>query len=141
MLRSAGADILARLFLFMNRIELIHALSSYKSSFHEEKSFIPRFKSLLINFPNCYKRSLLSGHMTASSWIINNSGTSALLVHHKNLNKWLQPGGHADGDENVIDVAAKEAAEETGLESLKLHNKKVFDIDIHYSVYVRLYKP
>ncbi len=115
----------------MNRTELINALNFYNTSFKEEKLYIPRFLSLLTNFKNCYERSLVTGHMTASAWIIDEYGTLALLLHHKKLDKWLQPGGHADGEENIISVARKEAIEETGLTTLKLFNESIFDIDIH----------
>ncbi len=115
----------------MDRMALLLALQAYYTSFEEEKAFIPRFKSLLSNFENCYERTLLSGHMTGSAWIVDRNGSEALLVHHKKLNRWLQPGGHADGEENIIDVARKEAEEETGFMSLKLHSPEIFDIDIH----------
>lgn len=115
----------------MGRTQLLESLNKYQSNFEVERAFIPRFKSLLTNFENCYKRTLLSGHITASAWIIDNKGSKALLVHHKKLNRWLQPGGHSDGDENVISVAMKEAQEETGLKSLRLYSDKIFDIDIH----------
>ena len=115
----------------MNRLDLLQALDNYNTSFKEEAFYIPRFKSLVTNFTNCYSRSLLSGHLTASAWIINETGTSALLIHHKKLNRWLQPGGHADGEEDVLSVASKEASEETGLISLQIYNNLIFDIDIH----------
>lgn len=115
----------------MDRAQLVHALNNYQTSFDEEKATIPRLKSILANFSNCYKRSLISGHITASAWIIDENGTSTLLVHHKKLNRWLQPGGHADGEENIIAVATREAREETGLKSLKLIEENIFDIDIH----------
>lgn len=115
----------------MDRVQLVNALNDYITPFHEEKAYIPRFKSLLSNFTNCYDRSLVTGHITASAWIINSSGSSALMVHHKKLNRWLQPGGHADGDENIVAVATREASEESGLKSLKLFQKKIFDLDIH----------
>lgn len=115
----------------MNRQELIHSLKTYQTSFHEERAFIPRFESLLVNFQNCYQRSLITGHMTGSAWIVDVEGLSALLVHHKKLNKWLQPGGHADNEENIAAVAIKEAREETGLKSLKLYSPEIFDLDIH----------
>lgn len=115
----------------MDRLELIDALENYITPFHEENAFIPRFKSLLINFDNCYSRSLITGHMTASAWIIDKRATAALLVHHKKLNKWLQPGGHADGEEDILAVAKKEAEEETGLKTLQLYHNLLFDIDIH----------
>jgi 8-oxo-dGTP pyrophosphatase MutT (NUDIX family) len=52
-------------------------------------------------------------------------------VQHAALKKWLQPGGHADGDENIYRVALREANEETGLFGLKPVGQTLFDIDIH----------
>ena len=118
-------------FLFMNKKELLQALEAYQTDYKTEQSFVPRFLSLLRNFENCYRRSLVTGHMTASAWIVDKRGEQVLLVHHKKLDRWLQPGGHADGDENILNVARKEAEEETGLSSLQLHSSEIFDIDIH----------
>lgn len=115
----------------MDRKELIQQLENYDTPFNEERFFIPRLISLLKNFPNCYNRSLVSGHMTGSAWIIDEKAESVLLLHHKKLNRWLQPGGHADGEQNILAVSKKEAVEETGLSSLKLFNEQVFDLDIH----------
>ncbi|NJN25988.1 MAG: NUDIX hydrolase [Cyclobacteriaceae bacterium] len=115
----------------MDRKQLLKALNQYQTSFEEEKSFLPRFKSLLVNFELCYSRSLLSGHITASSFIVDHSGCKVMLLHHKKLNRWLQPGGHADGEEDLRAVAAKEAHEETGLKNLSLKVPDIFDIDIH----------
>jgi 8-oxo-dGTP pyrophosphatase MutT (NUDIX family) len=53
------------------------------------------------------------------------------MVHHAKLNKWLQPGGHADGDENIVQVALREAREETGLNTFTVIQNGIFDIDIH----------
>jgi 8-oxo-dGTP pyrophosphatase MutT (NUDIX family) len=55
----------------------------------------------------------------------------ALLIHHAKLNRWLQPGGHADGDDNVLQVAIREVNEETGLTKLIQFTKGIFDLDIH----------
>lgn len=115
----------------MERTALINSLADYRSEFPTELEYVPRFLSLLRNFPNCYERSLLSGHMTASAWILDEEGNSTALVHHKKLNRWLQPGGHADGEEDILEVAQKEASEETGLTSIRTFNADIFDIDIH----------
>ena len=53
------------------------------------------------------------------------------MTHHYQLNKWLQLGGHADGNENLLDVAMNEAIEESGLNNFKIVSDKIFDIDIH----------
>ena len=113
----------------MNRLELIAALRDYQTTFFEEQGFVSQFLELL-NHERCYYRDHLPGHMTASAWIVNPANTHALLTHHAKLNRWLQPGGHADGDENILSVALKEAREETGLD-VSLPRKDIFDIDIH----------
>lgn len=80
--------------------------------------------------PNCFERSLLKGHVTGSAWIVNPERTHTLLIHHVKLNKWFQPGGHCDGDADVLGVAAKEANEETGLDVTPV-SREIFDIDVH----------
>lgn len=115
----------------MDRLQLLGQLESYETSFEEEFLFIPRFQSLLRNFKGCFSRSLTTGHITASAWIINEKVTSALLVHHRKLGKWLQPGGHTDGQEDVLASAMREAIEETGLTSISLAQNHIFDLDIH----------
>jgi 8-oxo-dGTP pyrophosphatase MutT (NUDIX family) len=113
-----------------SREALIQHLHSYQTDFKEEKLFIPHFLDLLKS-DRCYFRDYLPGHITGSAWIVNETKTHTLLVHHVKLGKWLQPGGHADGDENVMRVSLKEATEETGLKNLTLLTPNIFDIDIH----------
>jgi 8-oxo-dGTP pyrophosphatase MutT (NUDIX family) len=92
--------------------------------------FVPQFLELLKS-PRSFHRDHLPGHITASAWIVDEEKEHALLVHHAKLNRWLQPGGHADGDEDVLNVAAREVDEETGLSNLQLLIPGIFDIDIH----------
>jgi 8-oxo-dGTP pyrophosphatase MutT (NUDIX family) len=113
-----------------DRQSLLSALSDYKTTFDEERGFISRFTELL-QHPDSYKRTHLPGHITASSWIVNNERSKVLMVEHTALKKWLQPGGHADGDENVFRVAIRETNEETGLMNLIPIGPGIFDIDIH----------
>jgi len=115
----------------MNRIDLVKSLREYQTSFQEEKEFLERFLSLLKDLP-CYERTHLPGHITGSAWITDAAHTQVLLVHHAKLNKWVQPGGHADGDENILRVALKEAEEETGLKEFRIIDPYTpFDVDIH----------
>lgn len=113
----------------MNRESLITALNNYPAV-AEEEIFIPKFLDLLLH-PDAYQRDHLPGHITGSAWIVDTSGNFVLLTHHAKLNKWLQPGGHADGDEDILNVALREAEEETGLSNFKLLEDGIFDIDIH----------
>jgi 8-oxo-dGTP pyrophosphatase MutT (NUDIX family) len=113
-----------------DRQSLMAALQNYRTEFHEEQGFARRFLDLL-QHPRSYQRDHLPGHLTGSAWIVSLDRSKVLLVQHAALKKWLQPGGHADGDENIHAVALKEADEETGLRQLKLVGSGLFDIDIH----------
>ncbi|MEQ6121749.1 NUDIX hydrolase [Reichenbachiella sp. MALMAid0571] len=114
----------------MTRQDIRNQLCEYESPYPEEQAFVPRFLSLL-EFPNCFERTLLTGHITASAWITDQSMKNTLLLHHRKLGRWLQPGGHADSIEDVVAVAKKEMEEETGLSSFYLAQNGFFDIDIH----------
>ncbi|WP_186754340.1 NUDIX hydrolase [Echinicola salinicaeni] len=114
----------------MNREGLRKILNNYRTPFEEEKSFVDDFVSLADD-PLAFSRERKEGHFTASSWIVNKTRTHALLTHHRKLNRWLQLGGHADGNENLMEVAMTEAKEESGLISLKLVDTFIFDIDKH----------
>ena len=114
----------------MDRSSLVRFFSGYSSSFPEEELFISRFLELL-SHPDCFERTHLPGHITGSAWIVDSERSQTLLVHHAKLNKWVQPGGHADGDENILGVALREAEEETGLKNLRVVETVPFDVDIH----------
>lgn len=111
---------------------LNNQLKNYSSNYKEENSF--KLKMLdLINTKGslAFSRKSIEAHFTASAWIVNPISYQVLLLHHKKLQKWLQPGGHADGLTDLEQVAKKEAEEETHLKNLKLAHNGIFDLDIH----------
>jgi hypothetical protein len=114
----------------MDRITLKQQLESYRTPYEEEADFIKDFADLTLD-PEAYRRERLDGHFTASAWIVNKQRTHTLLTLHRKLGRWLQLGGHADGNENLIEVAFNEAGEESGLSSLKLVDSSIFDLDKH----------
>lgn len=71
------------------------------------------------------------GHITASSWIQSPCGLSVLLCLHRRLNRWLQLGGHVDGESDLVGAAMREAREESGIAEFDLVTPEVFDLDIH----------
>ncbi len=75
-------------------------------------------------------RSCFPGHLTGSALVVDASRACTLLVLHRKLGRWLQPGGHADGDTNLAAVALREASEETGIGGLLVDPDPV-DLDIH----------
>lgn len=86
---------------------------------------------LLDTAPGCFHRSCFPAHFTGSALVVGADGARALLHHHRKLDKWLQFGGHCDGDEDVLRVAQREALEESGIEGLIVASAKPFDLDIH----------
>ena len=81
---------------------------------------------------DCLLRSCVPGHLTGSAWIVSPDRTRTLLTHHHKLDKWLQLGGHADGNEDLLAVALREAREESGLTQLHAISPEIFDLDRHW---------
>jgi 8-oxo-dGTP pyrophosphatase MutT (NUDIX family) len=102
---------------------------SFYSGLPEERVFIQKCLALL-QHPQAFERTHLPGHFTGSAWITNPDRSKVLLVHHGKLNQWMQPGGHADGEADLHQVAVREAWEETGATPL-VSEPVIFDLDIH----------
>ena len=75
-------------------------------------------------------RTCLAAHLTGSALVVSHDASNVLLLHHTKLQRWLQPGGHADGEGNLAATALKEATEETGMAGLQVVVPAV-DLDIH----------
>lgn len=80
--------------------------------------------------PDALERSCADGHLTASAFVVDPTDGRFILLHHRKLGRWLQPGGHADGNDDLAAVALAEAAEETGLDGLVVR-LPALDVDIH----------
>jgi 8-oxo-dGTP pyrophosphatase MutT (NUDIX family) len=84
--------------------------------------------------PDPFDRNIPRGHLTGSAVVVAASGDAVLLLHHRKLDRWLQPGGHASPGESAgEEVALREAREETGIEGLRLHPTapRPLDVDVH----------
>ncbi len=77
-------------------------------------------------------RSLLPGHLSASTWIVNPSHSRVLMLHHRKLDLWLHPGEHAGSSPDKLRVVMNEATEETvvAAENIRLKSDAIFDVDI-----------
>ena len=67
--------------------------------------------------------------------------TEILMTHHKKIGKWLQLGGHSDGEEDLLKVSQREAKEESGINNFIILGKEIFDMDIHEipSIYIDVF--
>ena len=84
----------------------------------------------LATHPDALLRSCAEGHLTGSALVVDSEAAHFLLLHHRKIGRWLQPGGHADGDANLAAVALREATEETGIEGLRVAVPAI-DLDVH----------
>ncbi|MCC7475113.1 MAG: NUDIX hydrolase [Pirellulales bacterium] len=119
----------------MNRWPLVEMLSRYRDRFPEEASVVDRIVALVESRADCFDRTCRPGHVTASAWILSSDRQRVLLTHHAKLNRWLQLGGHADGQWQIEEAALREAREESGLVEFTfapfLGSIMPFDIDVH----------
>jgi len=90
-----------------------------------------RILSALAEYPDSSCRSCRPGHLTGSALIVHPTNRSILLLYHAKLKRWLQPGGHADGDHDLTRVALREATEETGIDGLRIVEPAI-DVDVHF---------
>lgn len=80
--------------------------------------------------PDALHRSCSVGHLTGSALVVDPTTRHVLLLFHAKVQRWLQPGGHADGDAYLAHVALREAEEETGIVGLRVVTPAV-DLDVH----------
>lgn len=106
------------------------ALSDYARRWPAEAEVVSLFRAFLAEAPAAFERSHPPGHFTGSAWLVSHDGERVLLTHHRKLNRWLQLGGHADGDHEPARVALREAEEESGLHGLEVE-PRLFDLDRH----------
>jgi 8-oxo-dGTP pyrophosphatase MutT (NUDIX family) len=72
------------------------------------------------------------GHLTGSALVVDATGERVLVLWHKKLGIWVQPGGHLDGDGDLARSALREAQEETGIAGLRLASSVPVDLDVHH---------
>lgn len=87
--------------------------------------------NLLDDEPGCFERNTFPAHFTGSALVVSHDGGRLLLNHHRKLSRWMQFGGHCDGEADLLAVAMREAWEESGIEGLSPIVVHPFDLDIH----------
>lgn len=115
----------------MHRLPLQVLLERYEPEDEVEQESRIQMMSFLRREPACFERFCEEGHFTGSCWLVNAANSAVLLTHHRKLNMWLQLGGHADGDPDLLRVALREAAEESGLTAIHPLSENIFDLGVH----------
>ncbi|MGB3366631.1 MAG: NUDIX hydrolase [Acidaminobacteraceae bacterium] len=112
-------------------MEFIKQINDYVAESEQDKND----KKVILDYINDYKDNILTreneiAHMTSSGFILNKTCDKVLMIHHNIYNTWTWTGGHADGEEDLLITALKEAIEETGVHKIKPLNNEVSSIDI-----------
>lgn len=105
------------------------------------KEFIPSCKQeefdkeRIINLYNKYGDKLLSrdcleAHFSSSSLVLDESKEYVLFAYHNIYKSWAWLGGHNDGERDFLEVAIKEAKEESGVSNIEPYSKKIISIEI-----------
>src|SRR3954462_15927730 len=119
----------------MSRRPLLDMLARYRETFPVEADVVERICCLVESHANCFDRTCRPGHITAAAWILSTDRRRSLLTHDRKLDRWLQLGGHADGQWHVEEVALREAREESGLNCFDIVPIEgvvmPFDVDVH----------
>jgi 8-oxo-dGTP pyrophosphatase MutT (NUDIX family) len=87
-------------------------------------------QAFIARHPDALHRTCREGHFTGSAIVVDAAADRVLLLFHAKHQRWLQPGGHADGDANLASVALREATEETGIAGLRI-DPDPLDLDVH----------
>jgi 8-oxo-dGTP pyrophosphatase MutT (NUDIX family) len=113
---------------------LVDSLRRHEPADDEEARDRDRILAFVLRHEHPFDRGILEGHLTGSAITVSADGSRVLLLHHRKLDRWLQPGGHGDpGETTGEEVALREAFEESGLRELQLHPTapRPLDVDVH----------
>jgi 8-oxo-dGTP pyrophosphatase MutT (NUDIX family) len=113
---------------------LADALALHLPADDEEARDLETIAAFVARHERPFDRAILEGHLTGSAITVAHDGSRVLLLHHRKLDRWLQPGGHGDpGERTGEEVAMREALEESGIRGLALHPEapRPLDVDVH----------
>lgn len=111
----------------MDYLEQIRNYEPYNEQEAADKEQILYYSSI---FDDLLTRENKIAHFSASSFIFNKTRDKILFIYHNIYKAWTWTGGHADGEDNFLNVALREAKEETGLKSVKPITNEIFTLEI-----------
>jgi 8-oxo-dGTP pyrophosphatase MutT (NUDIX family) len=116
----------------MRATDVERALVAYAPLDDRERAFHGRMLALCEAADPFSRGAFSPGHFTASAFVLSPRRDAVLLIFHKKLGRWLQPGGHIEtGDTTLLDAARREVAEETAIVEPVPLGPGIFDIDVH----------
>ena len=119
----------------MRLTRLLEQLRAYQPADSSDAGYVARMIELALDAAACERSNFTPGHFTASAFVLNPERQDLVMIHHKKLGIWVQPGGHVEAsDPDLMSAARREVLEEVGLgelESFASGDSALFDLDIH----------
>jgi 8-oxo-dGTP pyrophosphatase MutT (NUDIX family) len=117
----------------VNRESLLTALSRHEPADAREAESLAWMRRFVEAPEDPFARQNPVGHVTASAVVARPGGEAFLLVYHRKLGRWLQPGGHVEHDDpSAFEAALREAREETGIREFQApFGHEILDVDVH----------
>lgn len=111
-------------------MQYIDSIKRYVPYNEQEEKDKEVFLNCLEVFEDVLTRNNKIAHLTSSAFVVNTTLDKVLVVHHNIYNSWSWTGGHADGEQDLLEVAIKELREETGVKTVRLVTPGIFSLDI-----------
>ncbi len=119
----------------MNYTHLREILAHHQAYDQKERADMEHINALLEQQHNLLTRECQVAHITGSAIVMDSGSKRILLIKHRKLKRWLQAGGHGEGETNPADIALRETSEETNLADLHFFPPNTsplpLDIDVH----------
>lgn len=111
-------------------MKLVEQIKNYQPCNDQEKADKTMILDCLEKGSIIFYRSHKIDHMTASAWVVNPQRTKVLMVYHNIYDSWSWMGGHADGEQDLLQVAVREVQEESGLENIRCLTDDIFSLEV-----------
>ena len=108
-------------------MNLKQKIENYVPFNEQEEKDKEQFLKFIDTFDDVLTRDNIFGHFSASAFVVNKERNKMLVVYHIINDGWIYPGGHADGEDNLLSVAVREVEEETGLK-VKVLDENIYAI-------------
>lgn len=106
---------------------LRESIENYIPFNEQEEKDKEQFLRFIDSFDDVLSRNNIFGHFSASAFIVNKERNKMVVVYHLINDGWISPGGHADGNDDLLLVAVREVLEETGLK-VKVLDENIYSI-------------
>lgn len=106
---------------------LRESIENYIPFNEQEEKDKEQFLRFIDSFDDVLSRNNIFGHFSASAFIVNKERNKMVVVYHLINDGWISPGGHADGNDDLLSVAVREVLEETGLK-VKVLDENIYSI-------------